>query len=90
MLWVTPSAPHHPRSSEGARGYLLIFTEAVAALGGEGVVCFLLGFYLCFKGWVKKRKKKKKLRQPSPGCGTWDSAAGGGQAGPPQTPIACE
>lgn len=76
---VTPSVPHHPRSSVGARGYLLIFTEAAApgeAAGGEGVCSLFIGFLFVFQRMGEK-EKKKKLPQPSPGCGTWDSAAGG-------------
>lgn len=88
VLWVTPSAPHHPRSSAGARGYLLIFTEAAAApgWGGGGCVWFLLGFYLCFKGWVKKRKKET-APAPALAVAPGTRQRGGDRQGPPKPPL---
>lgn len=89
VLWGGPQCPPPPQElSGGSRIFIDFYRGGYCSAGGGGGGCFLLGFYLCFKGRVKKRKKR--ISQPSRGCGTWDSAAGGGQAGPPQTPIACE
>lgn len=79
VLWVSPSVPHHPRSSVGARGYLLIFTEAAAAPGvGGGGVCFLLGFLFVFQ---RMDEKEKKRNCPSPALAVAPGLGSGGGTG---------
>lgn len=87
VLWVVPSAPHQPRSSVGAQGYLLILQRRLLLRRGRGWgVRFLSGFYLCLKGWIKRRKKETAPAQPwlwYLGLGS----RGGNRQGPPKPPL---
>lgn len=78
QAWVTPECSAPPLPSAGAPGPQRICIDGYRGSGCSwgGGLCFLVGFYLCFKGWVQKKGGKPNSNSPTALPVPWGAGTG--------------